>query len=77
MLCVCRVAVLPLGKLITFIGKFSTKLQHPFQGDADVHKHQQMSPKGIDAIRARLLYQSRKRGMLENGLLLRYDMTIV
>ena len=28
----------------------------------------------VEVKRARLLYQSRKRGMLENGLLLRYSM---
>ncbi|XP_014238785.1 succinate dehydrogenase assembly factor 2-B, mitochondrial-like [Trichogramma pretiosum] len=45
-------------------------LNHPESGGPDIPKYIERENESIDTKRARLLYQSRKRGMLENGLLL-------
>ncbi|CAB0037331.1 unnamed protein product [Trichogramma brassicae] len=45
-------------------------LNHPESGGPDIPKYTERENESIDTKRARLLYQSRKRGMLENGLLL-------
>ena len=39
-----------------------------------VPQYEKRKNEDVKVKRARLLYQSRKRGMLENGLLLRYDL---
>jgi len=52
----------------------SNNFPPPFPGDNSREPHippyLQREGESVDTLRARLLYQSRKRGMLENGLLL-------
>lgn len=46
----------------------------PVNTDAVLYpQYEPRKNEGVEVKRARLLYQSRKRGMLENGLLLRYS----
>ena len=47
------------------------------EGDITIPVYRARDNEPIDVLRARLLYQSRKRGMLENGLLLRCALIIV
>ena len=66
---------------VRHVGAFAKKrmtLRMLFSGtmNADVLPLPQYEPRkneDVEVKRARLLYQSRKRGMLENGLLLRYN----
>ena len=45
-------------------------LIHPEGQEPTIPQYVERNEEGIDVKRARLVYQSRKRGMLENGLLL-------
>ena len=42
------------------------------EGDIAIPVYRARENEATEVLRARLLYQSRKRGMLENGLLLRF-----
>jgi len=46
--------------------------QNGTQGDVPIPEHVERHGEPVEILRARLQYQSRKRGTLENGLLLRY-----
>ena len=43
-------------------------------GVVPIPQYEPRKNEDVEVKRARLLYQSRKRGMLENGLLLRYEL---
>ena len=47
------------------------RLSNEVEGDISIPVYRVRDNEPTEVLRARLLYQSRKRGMLENGLLLR------
>jgi len=51
---------------------FSSSADQDSNQDIKIPEHVERHGETVEVLRARLQYQSRKRGTLENGLLLRY-----
>ena len=52
---------------------FSSSADQGSNQDIKIPEHVERHGETVEVLRARLQYQSRKRGTLENGLLLRYS----
>lgn len=64
------------GSRLFSVGSEGGEIYTPPDAVLPVPPYVEKQGETIELKRARLLYQSRKRGMLENGLLLRFDFHI-